>query len=291
MFGLAALRRIAGPVAALTAIVMTGCVLAGTASADRALNGCRIVARPTAQHHTSCRAAKLRGAHLAGVDLEHASLIRSDLSRANLAHADLRGADLRGANLARVDLRHANLFGANLARARVGGALLAGVALCRTRLPDGTLNNTNCPPGGGDVPQGAIVCSGQGRCEFDLTILSTKGLAATSAKVVCPTYVAAAPVYVAIDQPPLPPPRTVFDSPNAGLTSPEGLKTIIQPPEDSWVVAWGHYFSRLDKIIWVTYSAYGTGINLPKDRDVPVHGYVTCTDNQDYAYIVPSVLP
>jgi hypothetical protein len=287
--------RFAGLVGSLLLTVAVSGSMAGAAFADRVVNGCKIVARPTAQHHTRCVSAKLRGAHLRSADLEHASLVRANLSRADLSGADLRGANLTGAKLVHTDLRHAILFGANLRRARVGGAILAGVELCRTRLPAGQLTNSGCPPGvvGDEPPPGAIVCQGVGTfiCDVNITIHSSRGLQAGSAKVVCPTYVAAAPIYLAVDQPPLPPPRNVLNSPAVGVTSPNWLRTIVQPPEDSWVVKWDHLFSRLDKTIWITFSAYGTGRDLPRDRDTSVEGAVECTESQDIAYIVPSILP
>jgi uncharacterized protein YjbI with pentapeptide repeats len=69
-------------------------VLAATASADRIINGCKIVSEPTARHHTHC----------AGADLQHAGLHNTDLSYAYLADADLSRADLRAARLERAHL-------------------------------------------------------------------------------------------------------------------------------------------------------------------------------------------
>jgi uncharacterized protein YjbI with pentapeptide repeats len=99
---------------------------------------------------------KLNGANLINADLTGAILIRADLSdaylqNANLCGANLRGAILSGANLTNADLRGANLARANLTKANLTKANLEGADLdsadfCKTAMPDGTLNNRNCPP-------------------------------------------------------------------------------------------------------------------------------------------------
>jgi uncharacterized protein YjbI with pentapeptide repeats len=130
--------------------------------------------------------ADLPGADLSGADLRAANLSRADLSRANLSGADLSwagqsrndhllkrgsllrievtnlseanlsganlfGANLAGADLSGADLRVANLSWANLSEVHLHGANLAGAKLkltmfCRTIMPDGTVNNRDCPP-------------------------------------------------------------------------------------------------------------------------------------------------
>ena len=74
---------------------------------------------------------ELRGANLAGANLERAILRGTTLSRANLARANLRRADLRTASLRRARLDHADLSGAilrfaSLAETSVEGARLTG---------------------------------------------------------------------------------------------------------------------------------------------------------------------
>jgi uncharacterized protein YjbI with pentapeptide repeats len=69
-----------------------------------------------------------------------ALLAGKNLSNQNLSTANLQDADLQGTNLSR-----ANLSGANLMNARLDGAILEGATFCRTIMPDGTVNNQNCP--------------------------------------------------------------------------------------------------------------------------------------------------
>ena len=87
---------------------------------------------------------------LEDANLEDANLFRANLFRANLERADLEdvfffrtilnGSNLEGANLKDADLEDANLEGANLKDANLTGAIF-----CRTTMPDGEINNRNCP--------------------------------------------------------------------------------------------------------------------------------------------------
>jgi hypothetical protein len=93
----------------------------------------------------------LRGADLSGANLLGADLGRADLRGANLSDATLIEANLFGAHLSGADLRGANLFGTNLSEAYLRGANLSGADLpdakfCKTIMPNGTLNNCDCPP-------------------------------------------------------------------------------------------------------------------------------------------------
>jgi hypothetical protein len=97
--------------------------------------------------------AKMSDANLSRADLHWADLRNADLhgaalSGAYLSGADLREADLRGANLTKADLREANLRGANLRKAVLSEAKLelADAKFCNTTMPDGTVNNRDCPP-------------------------------------------------------------------------------------------------------------------------------------------------
>lgn len=73
--------------------------------------------------------------HCIGCDLSGANLAGADLSGANLSYSDLSGADL-----ARANLWSANLFGAD-----TEGADFADAIYCSTTMPDGSINNANCP--------------------------------------------------------------------------------------------------------------------------------------------------
>ena len=77
----------------------------------------------------SCEKCDLSEANLWG-NLKEANLKEAYLSEANLFEADLTGA-----NLTRADLEGAKLIAADL----------AGVKFCNTTMPDGSVNNDNCP--------------------------------------------------------------------------------------------------------------------------------------------------
>jgi Pentapeptide repeats (8 copies) len=94
---------------------------------------------------------KLSGASLVETDLSEADLSQADLSGAYLCGAKLNGAhfnrtDLREANLLWANLSEANLSEANLFRANLRGADLENAKFCKTTMPDGTVNNRDCPP-------------------------------------------------------------------------------------------------------------------------------------------------
>jgi uncharacterized protein YjbI with pentapeptide repeats len=76
----------------------------------------------------------LRGADLAGRDLSHFSLWKTQLQWANLTGASLRNASLLGADLSHASLVEADLQGANLGGARLVQATCAGVDFGRMRL-------------------------------------------------------------------------------------------------------------------------------------------------------------
>lgn len=88
----------------------------------------------------------LSGAFLSGADLSGAFLNEADLSGADLSGAFLSGADLVEANLRGAFLSGADLRGAFLNEADLSGALLENAKFCRTTMPDGTVNNRDCPP-------------------------------------------------------------------------------------------------------------------------------------------------
>ena len=101
------------------------------AYANTTIDGCTIVAHPSAHRFTDCPDANLSGANLAGVNLSFA-----DLSGAQFVNcptqppfgcsnsADLAGSDLKDANLSGSRLFGVNLFSSNLRRANLSGASL-----------------------------------------------------------------------------------------------------------------------------------------------------------------------
>jgi hypothetical protein len=95
--------------------------------------------------------ADLTNANLSGAKLVKAKLPKANLTTVDLSNAKLIGADLSGATLYGTNLTTANLSGANLASAILSGTDetsldLTSVTFCQTTMPDGTLNNRDCPP-------------------------------------------------------------------------------------------------------------------------------------------------
>ena len=81
-----------------------------------------------------------------GADLRATNLCEVDLFSGNLREASLHYANLRGARSSRVDLGRAMLNEADLNGAILKDANLEGTVFCKTIMPDGTLNNRDCPP-------------------------------------------------------------------------------------------------------------------------------------------------
>jgi uncharacterized protein YjbI with pentapeptide repeats len=92
-------------------------------------------------HWANLSRANLYEADLSGANLRRACLNGALLLNAKLAKADLRKADLRNVDLRNVDLSEAELTGADLT-----GAKLENAMFCHTTMPDGTMNNRDCPP-------------------------------------------------------------------------------------------------------------------------------------------------
>ena len=84
--------------------------------------------------------ASLRETELAGANLEAISLMNSNLKNANLENVNLENA-----NLTNTDLADSNLQGATLRGAKSEGINLRGATLCNTTMPDGTVENQDCP--------------------------------------------------------------------------------------------------------------------------------------------------
>lgn len=101
--------------------------------------------------------ADLSGANLSGTILNFADLPDADLSNADLSGADLTFGDFYGVSFRFANLQRADLFaadfdnntdftGANLFRASgIRQSELAEAITCRTILPNGEIDNTDCP--------------------------------------------------------------------------------------------------------------------------------------------------
>ena len=95
---------------------------------------------------------RLPNAKMSGADLSGANLYRTDLRGANLLVADLSRAKLQEAKLQEANLSLADLDEADLSRANLSRAAQANIRnlysakFCKTTMPDGTVNNRDCPP-------------------------------------------------------------------------------------------------------------------------------------------------
>jgi uncharacterized protein YjbI with pentapeptide repeats len=116
-----------------------------------------VLTRRTLEHEEKNQRIDLSSAVLSGANLTGANLTGADLSRADLTGASLTGADLSRADLSRArlvgaDLSRADLTGANLTGANLSEVDLSGVKFCNTTMPDGTINNRDCPPNPSETP-------------------------------------------------------------------------------------------------------------------------------------------
>ncbi len=68
-----------------------------------------------------------------------------DLSGAPLAELELHGAILTYANLTGADLTGASLWNADLFGADLTDAILTDTFFCNTTMPDGAINDADCP--------------------------------------------------------------------------------------------------------------------------------------------------
>jgi uncharacterized protein YjbI with pentapeptide repeats len=91
--------------------------------------------------------ADLTGATLRAAFLVDATMFKATLTGANLTVADLRGANLTGADLGDANLEDADLTDATLRGANLTRANLMFTFFCRTTMPDGSINNADCPGG------------------------------------------------------------------------------------------------------------------------------------------------
>ena len=78
-----------------------------------------------------------------GVNLNQASLVRTELIRAELSGSNLQGCNLSDADLRETRLRHANLTQANLSQADLRGCVLTSAYLTQANLHAANLNRAN----------------------------------------------------------------------------------------------------------------------------------------------------
>jgi trimeric autotransporter adhesin len=109
-------------------------VVFGTTTID----GCTVIAAPTATTHTQCSGDDLTGIDLHGFDLSYA-----DFSGATLTSANLNGATLTNANLTSATLTNTNLNGATLTNANLTGATLTNANLKSAILTNANVTNAN----------------------------------------------------------------------------------------------------------------------------------------------------
>ncbi|MGF7213789.1 hypothetical protein GGE65_008439 [Skermanella aerolata] len=90
--------------------------------------------------------AKLFDANLSGAELSLVNLSEADLTGADLSRANLSGATLEGASLFRTNLSETHLNKVSLLKTSLSMTNLENAKFCKTTMPDGTLNNRDCPP-------------------------------------------------------------------------------------------------------------------------------------------------
>jgi uncharacterized protein YjbI with pentapeptide repeats len=98
-------------------------------------------------------------------DLRGKNFSATNSSRSTFAGANLCGVPLRAANLGNTTFASANLTRADLRGTNLSTANTTGAVFCQTRMPNGTLNNADCPaqPCCSDAECGAnTVCTDAG---------------------------------------------------------------------------------------------------------------------------------
>jgi uncharacterized protein YjbI with pentapeptide repeats len=133
----------------LNSATLTGADLSGADLREADLSGADL--READLSGADLTDANLNRVYLIGTNLRKAILFSANLSRAYLHDADLSGANLSGADLDGADLIKTNLSGVDLREANLRGAALDEADLedtefWNTIMPDGTVNNRDCPP-------------------------------------------------------------------------------------------------------------------------------------------------
>jgi hypothetical protein len=123
-------------------------------STSQAIGGCSTPPPGGTCLYDNLANTDLTGADLSDTDFTEADFTAANLTGANLSHdelygavfgrASLRNANLTDADLDKVDLMYADLTGANLTGATLDG-LLDHATFCHTTMPNGSINNTDCP--------------------------------------------------------------------------------------------------------------------------------------------------
>jgi hypothetical protein len=103
--------------------------------------------------------------NFAGQNLRGTNLRGANLSGAVLANANLCSAALRGANLAQTDFTFAVLTRADLRGTNLSTAIFDHATVCRTRMPNGTLDDSHCPPDASDICCSDAECDAGVECK------------------------------------------------------------------------------------------------------------------------------
>jgi uncharacterized protein YjbI with pentapeptide repeats len=129
----ARLLRVTGTVLVIAVALVTPVLVTSTpTSADTVVNGCTIVANPTATNFTNCPGADLSGANLSGVDLSFANFAGANFVGCQFSTFSCDPADLNGANLTDANLsggRFYSALGGPFGPVKTGSAEMAGATL------------------------------------------------------------------------------------------------------------------------------------------------------------------
>ncbi|MFC4606014.1 pentapeptide repeat-containing protein [Rhodococcus kronopolitis] len=182
--GRGSLARRCAAVLAGTGVAFAGIAALAPTAGAAVINGCEIVAKPTAEKFTDCAKANLAGAALGDLDLSFANLAGANLSGATLEKSNLSGANLTGVNLNSALASGVNLTGANLSNANgtdavldkadLGGANLKGATFTGASLIGANLKDAS----DADLT-GAITKAGQGDGSLD-SVLDGRSLIGSS---------------------------------------------------------------------------------------------------------------
>jgi uncharacterized protein YjbI with pentapeptide repeats len=273
------LLRVSSTVLAIAvAFVMPVLATSAPAAADTVVNGCTIVANPTATNFTNCPGADLSGTDLSGDDLTFANL-----AGANLSNSSLVGCFL--VSISQGECQRANLSDANLSGANLSGDLLVDCAVLPpfrvlacgavempgANLSDANLSNSNslvtnflaseCPSFGCQIDFNDAILTGANLTGTPLMPFLRDSVTATSSAGAVVTF---SPVGSAAG--------ASLDScaPPSGSTFPVGITTVTcQVLDDFGDVATGTFpvvVSQVTTIVNVVSSSsnpslFGTSVN------------------------------
>ena len=95
--------------------------------------------------NTKLQGADATSARFSNVVAKNADMRKSVMNEAIFNNSDMTGVNLSESSLINAKFIRTNLTDANLDKAILTGSSFAGATLCRTRMPDGSINNANCP--------------------------------------------------------------------------------------------------------------------------------------------------